>query len=227
MIGTQLLFIGLRAPQQIAEGSLHIPFIRVEPITEAIEARRIQRLCGAYKTYTHMLFTSQTAVHFFLKQFTALPEALPPIYSVGKATARYLQERGFVVAHTAHEETAEGVVKLLQELLPKTVPKDAHLFWPHSAEARAVLHDYLAKASFRSTTCSIYRTIQQRPEPLPDLRLFDGVVFTSPSTVHSFMACYGVVSDRLTYFAIGPITAQALEGYGCKSVPWKRGDFNL
>lgn len=221
VLSKRLLFIGLKAPEPLLlqQGSQHVPFIHVVPITDPEESTQIQRLCRAHLTYTHLLFTSKTAVHFFLKQFSSLPSQLPQLYSVGKATTHLLQTLGFPVAYTSHEETAEGVVALLQE----TMPDFAHLFWPHSEQARPVMSHYLATAPFRSTTCVLYRTLPLRPDPLPDLTACDGVVFTSPSTVHSFFACYGQVPKHLTCFAIGPITAAALHDYGFASVLWERG----
>lgn len=202
----RLLCIGLRPPLKEKAGSLHIPFIR----TELIICPQLQQFCRAYAEYTHMLFTSQTAVQCFFKQCGQTPQSLPTLYSVGKATSRLLQTLGYKVAYTAHEETAEGVVALLQETMPVT----GHLFWPHSADARPVLEGYLAAAPFRSTTAVLYRTISLQPDPLPDLTAFDGVLFTSPSTVHAFFMCYKKVPLHLTCFAIGPITAAALRDYG-------------
>lgn len=215
----RLLFTGLRAPAVLPKGSLHVPFIQVAPIMEPVESLRIRCICRAYEEYTHLLFTSQSAVHFFLKQFETPPSQLPSLYAVGKATSYFLQELGYPFVHHAHEETAEGVIALLQT----TMPHAAHLFWPHSAQARPVLGQYLLTAPFRSTTLITYQTIQLTPEFLPDLTTIDGVVLTSPSTVHAFLACYGRVPDGLTCFAIGPITAATLRDYGYLSTPWIRG----
>lgn len=210
----RLLYIGLRAPAALDEGSLHVPFIRIEPII----CPHLQHLCCAYEDYTHILFTSQTAVHCFFEQCGSLPKSLPTLYSVGKATSRLLQTLGYSVAYCAREETAEGVLALLQETMSdfgsRSGSHATHLFWPHSAEARPLLEQYLATAPFRSTTAILYRTISQQPNPLPDLTAFDGVLFTSPSTVHAFFMCYTHVPPHLTCFAIGPITAACLRDYG-------------
>ena len=202
---------------------MHVPFIRVEQPTEPAACAYAERMCHAYAEYTHILFTSQTAVHFFFKHFKTktktIPSQLPSLYTVGKATARLLQELGYPVACSAPEETAEGVVALLQETIPLSVHSaqplhSAHLFWPHSAEARPIISRYLATAPFRSTTCILYQTIKLRPDPLPDLTSFDGVILMSPSAVHAFFACYAEVPISLAFFVIGPITAATLRDYG-------------
>lgn len=207
-----MLYTGLRPPTTLDSGSLHVPFIRVEPIL----CPHAQSLMKPFAQYTHLLFTSQSAVHFFVEQVGAIHKPLPLIYSIGKATKRCLEAYGMQVSHVAEEETAEGVVELLRE----TMPTCGHLFYPHSAQARPVLGEYLASAPFRSTVIAIYQTIKVRPDPLPDLAFIKSVLFTSPSTVEAFLACYGQIPSHVTCFAIGPVTADALGKFGYASLAW-------
>jgi uroporphyrinogen-III synthase len=59
----------------------------------------------------------------------------------------------------------------------------------------------------------LYETVAQRVEPVPDLRLFDEIVFTSPSTVDAFFEIFGHIPSGKKIVAIGPVTADRLAGF--------------
>lgn len=211
-----MLYTGLRPPATLNSDVHHVPFICVEPIL----GPHVQSLIKAYAQYTHLLFTSQSAVHFFVEQIDRpISQLMPIIYSIGKATKRCLESYQMPVTHVAEEETAEGMVALLRA----TMPPCGHLFYPHSAQARPILGKYLASSPFRSTVTAIYQTINLRPDPLPDLSVIKSVLFTSPSTVEAFLACYSRIPSHVTCFAIGPVTADALGKFGYASLAWADG----
>jgi uroporphyrinogen-III synthase len=106
----------------------------------------------------------------------------------------------------AENETAEGVV----ELLEKHDFSGAYFLWPHSLLSRPLLSDYLASRKIPCDACVFYETHTRRPASLPDLSLYDEIVFTSPSTVDAFVALYGALPTDKLLTPIGPVTAKRL-----------------
>lgn len=206
----KILYLGLDPSRYICEGEVtHIPVIKIVPrpfdqaIKEAFDKMAI---------YTHVLFTSRSAIPLFLeyavKAGYSANELAKKIYiAVGKATAQRLKEYGWEVEHVAQVETAEGVISLCDRLNLK-----GHLFFPRSAQGRGLLHDYFKQRKVRFTCIDLYETVPNEVE-LPDLNLFDQVVFTSPSTVHAFFS----VTDKKIALqkcrGLGPVTQQALKEF--------------
>ncbi|MDP1836848.1 MAG: uroporphyrinogen-III synthase [Chlamydiales bacterium] len=192
------LYLGLTPPLALPGQTLvHYPVISIQPI----HSPEIDNALA--QTYTHVLFTSKTAVRLVTNK---LKDSAAKIYTVGTATAQVAEQAGFTVTQIAIPETAEGMVELLkQEDL-----SDAHLLWPRSAQARAVIGDYCKINNIRLTDISIYSTQLERPTPVPSLLEMDQIVFTSPSTIDGFFAIFDSIPPHISVQCIGPITRQHL-----------------
>jgi len=145
--------------------------------------------------YTHLIFTSKTAVHYFPAEPTGT------IIAVGKATAAACN-----ATHVAKQESAEGIIDIL-ETLDLT---EAHIFWPHSSLSRPLITDYLQKKGVRFDAPILYDTYPHRPYAPPPLEPFDEILFTSPSTVSAFQAIFGDFPSDTLFIPIGPVTENAL-----------------
>jgi len=66
----------------------------------------------------------------------------------------------------------------------------------------------------RFTAIDLYRTVFQRPDPVPSLEEMEEIVFTSPSTVEAFLQIYGQIPKNIKITAIGPVTQNVLSKYG-------------
>ncbi|HEV8051047.1 MAG TPA: uroporphyrinogen-III synthase [Parachlamydiaceae bacterium] len=204
------LYLGLELPPHLqSENVVHHPFIRIIP-KEATEPD-LKLSFENFKTYTHLIFTSKSAVKIFFdlaKSFGTPHEdiAKKTIISVGQRTAQKLMEKGVKTDIIASEETAEGIVKELTDINLE----NANILLPQSAIARLVVTDWLTKEKIMHTVLKIYHTTSNLPAPLPDLEQFHEIIFTSPSTVDAFIEGYGNLPVDIKLTGIGPVTERKL-----------------
>lgn len=200
------LYLGLEPPlPQVGIQITHYPLIKIVPVlpTDA----QIERAFHALNTYTHLLFTSKSAVRIFCDYLSYFGYSLgmikgKRIISVGRATAAFLRQNGLEADLVAHEETAEGMVAALAE----EPLQNATCFWPHSARARPVLVHFFNEHHISYRECILYDTEPHIVHPLPDLSQIDEVYFTSPSTVEAFLLAYGEFPSDKKLTTIGPVT---------------------
>ena len=189
----RILHLGLRPPPDTPhERYTHYPVIAIEPSFNTVE----------WKSFCHFIFTSRTAVQLLPKE-VCLPGKT--VIAVGKATAAELAKLG-VQAKIAQTETAEGVVELLSNM----DLRDAKVLWPHSGQARSVISDYLSAQGVNYSEWVLYNVVFKHPGHLVNLDEFDEVLFTSPSTVQSFLEIFRKLPPLHKCRAIGPVTLSFL-----------------
>ncbi len=216
---TRILYLGLDPTHYQAQkdGQItHWPIIRIVP--RPLTDPSIQHALAAFDNYSHVIFTSKSAVailHDYLNRFGIPLEswAAKMTLAVGQVTAKHLGGYGIKASIVSQEETAEGLLNELQQL----PLKQAHLFWPHSAQARSVIRDFFIDQGIRYTACPLYDTETYVPGSLPNLSAFDEIVFTSPSTIKAFLEIFGQLPTHLLLTSIGPVTASFLAK--CKRLP--------
>ncbi len=192
-----ILYLGLdpsRFPRQ--KKLVHFPVIRVEKIlsSELAEAKR------RWKEFTHVIFTSQTAVRFWCEEVTYRDVVA---IAVGEVTAKALRQKGYSPL-IAQEETQEGIIALLKAM----DLSQAFLLWPKSKLARDKLGEFLSP--FSSFVFDLYEPLPNRVDKPPMLTEVEEIVFTSPSTVQAFLALFGAFPADVKLTAIGPVTKAAL-----------------
>jgi len=188
-----ILYLGLDPSRYPYRGKLlHYPVIRTEKIVSA-ELHQAHLL---WPQFTHVIFTSQTAVQYWTFRGPQITIA------IGKTTAQTLNHP--LIAPTA---TQEGVIALLETL----DLKDAYIFIPRSKQSRSQLTQYLIEKRIRFFALDLYDTFPQKPLPIPNLDEIDEIVFTSPSTVQAFLQIYECLPKNKKLTAIGPVTQKALE----------------
>ena len=215
----RILYLGLDPTHYQAQNDgtiTHWPIICIVP--RPLTDPAIQRALAAFKHYSHVIFTSKSTVailHDYLNRLGIPSEswAAKMTLAVGQATTKHLEVYGIKASVVAQEETAEGLINVLQQL----PLKQAHLFWPHSAQARSVIRDFFIDQGIRYTACPLYDTQTYVPGSLPDLNTFDEIVFTSPSTIKAFLEIFGQLPSHLCLTPIGPVTASFLAK--CKHLP--------
>jgi len=158
-----------------------------------------------FARYTHILFTSKNGVRFFCQAFPYDLEK-KTLIAIGHITAHELAKHRRPADYVAEQETAEGLIALL-ETLPLS---EAYVLLPRSCLSRAILPVFFQERGVRYYAFDLYDTKLQRPGPLPDLSTIDEIVFTSPSTVRGFLALYGSLPRDKILRAQGPITQQAI-----------------
>lgn len=197
MNSKKILYFGLD-PTRYPQDVVHYPLIK----TQVFEFEKIKIYFESQ--HTHVLFTSREAVKYF---FQYEPKKNKIYLCVGEATAKRVEGFGAQVSHIAEEAHGEGVIEMLHRL------KWGRILYPHSAQARSLLPDYLKE---RGIPFALYDTIPC-VSTLPDLNPFDRLVFTSPSTVEVFASLCKSLPPQEKCEAIGPITKKALEKLFCTS----------
>lgn len=185
------------------EGLVHCPLIQTVPLEIP------PHLWDDFSDYTHILFTSKNAVAIFLQALKEKSCTLDnkQLVAIGKSTAAKLEQEGYTSHWIASQESQEGIIELLrmQDL------RDAYVFYPRSSLARKKLEDFLIERGIRHQICDLYETVFQKPEWLPDPNHFEEIIFTSPSTVRSFLAAFGSVPQGKKLTCIGAITEAELQ----------------
>lgn len=199
----RVLYLGLDPSRYEGEHELtHLPLIRIEP--RPLEGV-VKNAFLNFKNFTHVLFTSRSAVSIFLDYAQKL--SLLDLYKkkyicVGTATAELLSDYQTLYPQ---EQTAEGVVELLKTLDLRA----SCIFFPHSKLSRPVIFQYLERSAILFHPLILYDTVYN-PVSLPPLNEYDEIVFTSPSTVHAFAKLAHQRPLFSQCVAIGPITKKAL-----------------
>lgn len=177
----------------------HIPLIET----------KIRSIPLTWDDYTHIIFTSKTAVRCLAtllrkQKISPFTLASKTTIAVGEATAdllRAFQAKPLV----AEEENGEGVVALLE----KIDLKQAHVFWPHSSLSRDLIEQFLRNQGIKHTSSILYDTYPTH-HPLSSLDSFQEILFSSPSTVDAFFATASLLPPTIQLTPIGKVTAQHL-----------------
>lgn len=215
----RVLYTGLRVPPRerwpLGEEWLGVPFIEVVA-GDVCRCPSIQRAFLRVPQYTHLIFTSITAVELFCRFLPFFDYDIKDcghlqLLAVGRGTAAAAQRLGLPLAKCAQQETAEGVVELISSD-SHSLSQEAYFFWPHAAGARDVISSYLNRRALRLCECILYDTTVNWAAAQLDLTLFDAIFFTSPSTVDAFWQLFPEqkIPPHLEWRTQGPITAQHL-----------------
>lgn len=184
----KILYLGLDPSRFIRDANIiHLPVIYTE---------RIHESPLHIESYSHVIFTSKTAVDFFR------PSALinKTVIAIGPATEKRLHEKG-IKPITAPRATQEGVIELLSSL----DLQDGRILWPKSSLSRDVLEKFFIENNIFYTAVDLYHTKTLFQKTI-DLEHIDEIIFTSPSTVDGFVNNYGNIPICKTLTCIGPIT---------------------
>ena len=195
-----------------------LPMIRIEPPADPEPLRRAVRSVGSFDW---VVFLSVNGVEGFWRELDAAgldakAFAASRVACVGPGTAAALVRRGVEPAVVPEEYVAEALLEALARadtLLRKRV------LLPRGAGGRPVLPEGLRALGAEVTEVEAYRTVPEA-EHAGELRellragAVDALVFTSPSTVDSFVRSVGADPGRALVAAIGPVTAQAAAARG-------------
>jgi uroporphyrinogen III methyltransferase/synthase len=178
--------------------TIRIRPVRVKPI----------RLRG----YTHVAFTSRTAVDYFFPNLAGDVRSLGgmKVCAVGDQTARALRDRGVKPDLVAAEFTSRSLAK---ELASGGV-RGAHVFHPGADKMNPDFEKVLSDCGARVTNLVLYRIDRVTPENVEAVDGADWVTFASAQTVRNFMDAVGSRRVKAKVACIGPVTARAARKAG-------------
>ncbi len=176
-----------------------IPFIKTESVISAAITNTIQLL--ARKKIT-AIFTSMNAVSSVTEQLQAIPNW--NIYSLSGTTKDLITS---FFGETNLVATARNASQLSHLIIE--AKNDTPIVFFTGNLRLDTLPQYLTKQNISYEEVVVYNTTQI---PIKIERLFDGILFFSPSAVHSFFSINNI-KDTVVLFAIGDTTADTIKTY--------------
>ncbi len=181
---------------------VHLPFLRIEHLRDAVDPRRLAR-CGS------VIVTSANAIPGLAPNIRRLAHL--PFYAVGAATATALRTVGATSVMTPAEATGRALVQLLQ-----AQPPAPDVLFPRGSRGGETVLDYLNGAALPYYSPVVYhsepRSASEITAELPQGDL-SAVVLGSPSAADVWRAVAPQVPE-LHVCTIGPTTSAACNEHG-------------
>jgi len=176
-----------------------LSFIDTEPIRDTALTHQVQQLGSRPLT---AVFTSMNAVEAVAGH---LAGSLPQwqIFCIGAATRRLVEAKFGPAAIAGTAPSAAALADVILEHHPSEV------FFFCGDQRREELPDKLTRAGVRVHELVVYRTTQT---PHTVKEPYHGIVFFSPSAVHSFFSVNST-TEKTILFAIGKTTADTIHTY--------------
>ena len=195
----KILYTGLSPDySKYNEKIIHYPLIKVTKVDfPAIDLQE----------YDAIIFTSKSAIKFFFAQ------SIPPflkvsdpayaggvrgIFSIGHETAKEINKFGYKVDYIAEKADSDSLVELLKQKNYKKV------LYPCSDISDNALH------KLKNVHPKIIYKTEFINQPKIDLADFKGIVFSSSSTVKSFLKIYKNIPKNLVCYVFGKHTEKTL-----------------
>ncbi len=212
----RVLFTGLSKERFFIKGNyFHLPLIKIVPMQDYKEFDNYLRNIQAFDW---IVFGSRYGVEYFFPRLKSVgydSRILSgiKIAAVGNSTKEKLLEFSILADLTPKKESSEGLI----EEFKKIDIAGKKFFLPRSDISDKGLSDALRGLGADITTSFAYRNIMPKELPDLDLKAFDEIMFTSPSTVRNFLKRYGKPSKKNKIKCIGDVTLR--EAKRCHLLP--------
>jgi uroporphyrinogen-III synthase len=191
----RILYTGLDPRHIQLPGRVHhVPFIRVVPLSPDNPPDTT--------AFDGIIFTSQQAVEAFFR--THRPTSRQQVFAIGPVTSRALHARGIRKITIAPRHDSDSLAELIA-----TAPR-CSLLYPCSNRSNNILH------SLDTVTPVVWYRVENRLQKPFDLSSYYGIVFSSPSTVHSFLATFTQLPSDTILYVLGEKTRNALLNNGAQ-----------
>jgi uroporphyrinogen III methyltransferase/synthase len=208
-----------RAREQSFDLAHQLESLGAEVVTfSTIRIRPVRVKPIRLKGYTHVAFTSRTAVELFFKNLDGDARTLAgtSVCAVGDQTAKALVERGVKPDVVAAEFTSRA---LARELARRGVT-GAHVFHPGADKMNPDFEKLLLRCGARVTNLVLYRIDKVAPDNVEAVEDADWITFASSQTVRNFVEALKGRPIRAPIRArvacIGPVTAKTARECGLK-----------
>lgn len=214
-VGDKPRVVVTRRAEQAAELGQKLSAAGFQPIffptiaLEALPAPDLDQALAEIKRFDWLIFSSANAVRFFFHRVEALNLAieLPRTAVVGPATAQALRARQIEPDFMPGSFTGEALAEGLGELTGQRI------LLPRARIGGSLIVETLQEQGAEVTDIALYDTVTAVPEAaaLAELAMgYEAITFTSPSSVHGFLAISGGKPlERAVIACIGPVTAEA------------------
>lgn len=209
----RILFTGLSKERFFTnESYFHLPMIKILPM---FNYKKFDSYLENITKFDWIVFASRYGVEYFFKRlrevgFDSRTLGNIKITAIGNSTKNRLSDFGIRADLVPRNESSKGLVARFK----KINLRGKKIFLPRSDISDKGLSSEFEKLGAEVTTSFAYRNVM--PDNLPDLdlKLFDEIFFTSPSTVRNFKKRYGRVPRNIKVRCIGDVTKK--EAKRCK-----------
>ncbi len=206
----KILFTGLSRERFFIKGAFfYLPLIKIEPMDDY---REFDNYLKNISDYDWIIFASRYGVEYLFKRLGTVgldSRVLNGIRvaAVGNSTQHRLSDFGIKADLVPKNESSKGLIGELK----KIDLKKKKIFLPRSDISDKGLENELIKLGAKVTRSFAYRNVV--PDNLPDLELkdFDEIIFSSPSTVRNFKKRYKKVPKKVRIRYIGDVTLQEIK----------------
>ena len=201
----KVLFTGLSKERFFGDATYyHLPLISIGPLGDY---REMDSHLKKIDYFDWIVFASRYGVEYFFKRLKKIgydTRALKniKIAGVGNSTKSRLFDFGITTDLVPKEESSKGLIKEFQ----KIDLKGKRIFLPRSDISDKGLEKAFQKLGAAVTTSFAYRNRIAKDLPDLDLKSFDEIMFTSPSTVRNFKTRYGSLPKDVDVKCIGKRT---------------------
>jgi len=209
----RILFTGLSEERFFIEGTyFHLPLIEIKPLEDYAE---LDRHLKTIRRFDWIIFGSRYGVEYFFKRLRAIGEDSRALYrikiaAIGGSTGRRLSDHGIFPDLIPRKESSEGLIGVFRKLKLK----GKKVFLPRSDISDKGLERRLEDLGAQVTSSFAYRNAMPIDLPEVDLKEFDEVMFTSPSTVRNFKRRYIKIPDGIKVKCIGNVTLKEAKRCG-------------
>lgn len=209
------LFTGLSEERYFEDKSyFHLPLIKIEPLKDYSHFDRCIRNIGKFDW---IVFASRFGVLYFFKRLKEVGLDARALHGVniacvGNSTANRLLDFGVLADLVPKDESSKGLIEKFKNI----DLKGKKIFLPRSDISDKGLGKALENLGAICATSIAYKNVMPRGLPELDLKFFDEIIFTSPSTVRNFKKRYGKLTKRIKVRCIGGVTLK--EAKRCKFV---------
>lgn len=201
----RILFTGLSEERFFLKGTcFHLPLIEIKPLKDYAEFdRHLKRI----KNFDWIIFASRYGVEYFFKRLRAVGEDSRvlcgiKIAVIGGSTGACLSDHGILADLIPRKESSRGLIEAFQKL--KLEGKK--IFLPRSDISDKGLERKFEGLGARVTSSFAYTNVMPPDLPELDLKEFDEIMFTSPSTVRNFKKRYVNIPEGIKVTCIGDVT---------------------
>jgi len=189
----KILYTGLNPAACRLQGQIiHYPLIQVQGNNHTINLNNFQAV----------LFTSKNSVLFF-NELHALKNKT--VIAIGAGTKKALEQKGVHVDYVSPYPDSDELAKYINSL------NFSSILYPCSQLSDNRLHTMKQIIPVITYTTSFVQ------HPQLDLTSFDGIVFSSPSTIDSFFELYHTIPNNLHCYVYGKHSEKRLKEKGYQS----------
>jgi len=201
----RVLFTGISPERFFERGVIfHLPLIKIVPLNDC---RALEGALKNIAAYDWLVFSSRYGVlHFFQALnkigYDARALAKAKVAAIGNSTKARLLDFGILADVVPKDESARGLINEFK----RVDIKGKRIFMPRSDLSDKGLKEGLESQGAIVDAVVAYRNIIPQGLPELDIKSFDEVIFTSPSTVRNFKKRYGALPRGIKVKCIGDVT---------------------